>query len=88
MLPELSNSGSPPAEPGFTQENYFCGDIFLEKVYEKLNNKNDSKFLDLFSNIIEDLLSDLRSGKEKPIIRIMGKDGVFRNIIDGENPDN
>lgn len=67
---------------------YFCGDIFLEKVYEKLNNKNDSKFLDLFSNIIEDLLPDLRSGKEKPIIRIMGKDGVFRNIIDGENPDN
>lgn len=68
---------------------YFLhGDMFLGKVYEELNNKNNSKLLDRFSNIIEEILPNSGSEKEKPIIRIMGNDGIFRNIIDGETPNN
>lgn len=68
---------------------YFLhGDMFLGKVYEELNNKTNSKLLDRFSNSIEEILPNSGSEKEKPIIRIMGKDGVFRNIIDGETHDN
>lgn len=61
---------------------FYNRDNYLKKVYEELNKKGASEFLDLFSSAVEEILPRTQVGKRNPIIRIMGKDGVFRNIFD------
>lgn len=65
---------------------FFHGDLFLSKLYEKMNNVCDSEILAKYSNIIEQVLPNIQSGKVRPVIRLMGKDGIFKDIFEGKKP--
>jgi len=62
---------------------YFInGDKFLSKLYDKLNTSIGANNMVKFTTLIEEILPKTSSVKEKPIIRIMGKDGTFKNIFE------
>jgi tetratricopeptide (TPR) repeat protein len=61
---------------------FYHGDYYLKKVYEEINKRGPSEFLDLFSSTIEEILPRNKVGERKTITRIMGKDGVFREVSD------
>ena len=63
---------------------FFNGDLFLSNLYEKMNNGRNSEILAIYSNIIEQVLPNRRHRKEKPVIRLMGEDGIFKDIFEGK----
>ncbi len=65
---------------------FFHKEEFLLEVYSLIESQQGPELLEKFSVAFEKIIEDLkmRNNKEKemPVVRIKGKDGMFRNIFD------
>ncbi len=59
---------------------FYNGDLLLSNLYTEAGKQMKSEILTNFSNVIEKLLPKIPPNKEKPIIRLMDKNGIFKNI--------
>ena len=66
--------------------HFFNGDQFLSELYTAFSEKTDPVILDKLSNAIEKILP-AKHANERPAIRLLGEDGIFRNILE-EKPNN
>jgi len=61
---------------------FFNGDRFLSRLYKDFIDRLDSQILVQLTNAIEEVLPKTRSKKGKPAFRLMGEDGIFRDIFE------
>lgn len=70
-----------PILPLILRTGYFYnGDRFLSKLYTEFNERCDPIILAELTNVIEEVLPT-KNKKERPAIRLMGEDGIFRDIF-------
>jgi len=60
---------------------FFNKDLFLSKLYEKIQNVCGSEGLAMYSNMIEQALPDMQS--EERVIRLVGEDGMVKDLFKG-----
>jgi len=60
---------------------FFNGEDFLLKFYEELSNRSGSKDSAELINMVEEMLPKKRHKEGKVELRMMGRDGMFRNIL-------
>jgi len=59
---------------------YYNGDRFLSKLYAEFNERFDPLLLAELTDVIEEVLPT-KNIKTVPSIRVMGADGIFRDIF-------
>lgn len=77
-----------PILPLILRTGYFYnGDQFLSKLYKQFKERCDSKILVELTNVIEEVLPK-KNKKDRPAIRLMGEDGIFRDVFEEKKPNN
>lgn len=64
---------------------FFNSDEYLSALHKELEVRFDGDVLEKIANVIDELLPDSGRKKESPTIRVMHDDGIFRDILNGEN---
>ena len=60
---------------------FFNGEDYLSALYKGLGDKFDDDVMGRLADLVEELLIGIRDGHEAPTIRILHKDGVFREVF-------
>ena len=64
---------------------FFNGDNFLSSLHEKLKDRCDGDMLEKLTNAIDEILPKIKKDNQRPKIRLLHSDGLFRDIFTGEN---
>lgn len=64
---------------------YFNKDDYLKILHNELLSRTDDNTLEKISYMMEEIISDIQETSDPIKFRIMHKDGVFRDVITGEN---
>lgn len=60
---------------------YFCnGDDYIEALYELIESQIEDEALAHFSSIIEQIISTESEKESRPVLRILGEDGKYKDI--------
>lgn len=71
--------------PTISTAYFFNGDDYLASLHKELKDQVDASVFEQIVNLIEQMLPDDQNENERPKIRLMGKDGIFLDIVTGEN---
>jgi len=64
---------------------FFNGDDYLSKLHKELADRFYGDALEKITNVIDELLPKNRNGRKIPKIRLLHDDGIFRDVLTGEN---
>ena len=64
---------------------FFDRDDYLLSLHKELETRFSGDILETLTNMIEETLPKDSSHKDAPKIRLMGEDGVFRDVLTGKN---
>ena len=64
---------------------FFNGDDYLSKLHKELTDRIGGDALEKITNVIDELLPETINVSETPKIRLMHDDGIFRDVLTGEN---
>ena len=64
---------------------FFNGDEYMSALHKDLGNRFNGDVLEEITNVIDEFMPNDQNKSEKPIIRLMNEDGIFREINTSKN---
>jgi len=64
---------------------FFNSEDYLLSLHEQLETRFNGEMLNTLTNMIEEILPEDSRHQDIPKIRLMGDDGIFRDVITGKN---
>ena len=61
---------------------YYNGDQYLSQLYKSIKELLGEKALNQISVVFENVIPKKYCQEDKPVLRVLGDDGIFRNVFD------